>query len=163
MRRDRRFPPIWRVLLAFLAAPFVVAAGFGWMYPFDGQSPSNAAVAFKSAAIYLYAVLYPLMFFVGLPSYLTLRHFVKATPSYSASIGVISTLIPWVAIEMLFGPFKDEANGVAVHSSGARTAAGWLDFLVLGGWIVALGALAGLVFWVVAIAGHKSPEALVSG
>ena len=162
MIKERRFPPIWRVLLGFVIAPAIIAAGLGWFQPMYSPDVPLVQRVWSSTVLYLVFGGYPAAFFVGLPAYFILRYHLKANILNCVIAGAGVSALPWAVLSLLLpGPDSAYSNGHVTHVNGARTFDGWMDLIAMLSSMAVLGALAGLLFWVVAAAGYKSRKATI--
>ncbi len=131
------FPPLWRVALAFLLAPF---AGF-WAYTLVGGLAEGRSAAsylppspFDPVLIFAYA---PALLF-GLPVYLVLRGRVSPSWLNCALTGSAVAALGLLITVLVFGsPFT---WGLAIA------------FVV----VAVAGAVGGLLFWIIAAANLRS-------
>ncbi|WP_375290983.1 hypothetical protein [Qipengyuania sp.] len=94
---------------------------------------------------------YPFGLLLGVPSYVFLRDRVKPTWLNCTFVGALVAATPWLLFALL-PPSADQASigGRATVVNGATTAYGYLIALQFAGIIALSGALAGLLFWVIA-------------
>lgn len=152
-------PPLWRVLLAFVVAPTLVALVLAVVSSIYDGGPYLWERLWRSAILFsVFAVAQGLV--VGVPLYLLLRNRLNATPFNCALAGAVVAALPWLVINLLTpGPEYAYGGGHITDQNGHRTLAGWLDIAMSLGWLALMGLCAGLVFWLVAAAGLKRQQA----
>lgn len=153
---DRKYPPIWRVALAFLLAPGAAALLMAIAMPMYAGLPSWSERVWRTAQTLSVFGAYPIAVVFGLPAYFMLRRHFAARPFACAAVGFVISALPW-ALLVLAGSNASEAssNGRATVTNGHTTAYGWLQNAEFVLTIGIFGALGGLVFWAVAAAGHQ--------
>ena len=142
----------WRVVAAFVFAPFFAALAFAFYEPaYDGLASYSERVL-RSAIIYaVVGALLPTVV-LGIPAFLVLRKFLQATALNCVIAGAVIAAIPWAILGLR--PSADSASigGRATVINGEYTAYGWQEFgqflMIIG----AAGALGGLFFWLIAAA-----------
>ena len=150
--RKRADPPIWRVVAAFLIAPG--AAAF-LMPAFDGINAPIERI-WRSAVVFGLFGAYPTTLIIGLPAFFLLRqHFAPKLINCSLTGAVVAAL-PWFILSVLSQPDSASIDGRATVTNGSLTAYGWLTNLTFIGQIALLGAVGGLLFWLIAAAGSRA-------
>ena len=145
------FPPFWRVALGFLVAPGVAALAFASVSPFYEGLPSMTDRIVRSAEAVSFVV-YPMAAIFGVPTYLCLRGRLQPSIGNCVFAGSLVAALPWLlALTLVTGDEESVGNVVMVHNH-VRTLAGWMEVLKMVGGIAALGAIAGLTFWLLAAA-----------
>ena len=159
-RPERRFPPAWRVALAFVLAPGAAALLMAIAMPAYDGLPDWSERVWRTAEIYGVLEAYPTAIVFGGPAYFMLRRHFAARPSVCALVGFVIAALPW-ALLVLGGSSASEAsvNGRATVINGHTTAYGWLQNVEFVLTIGLFGAIGGLVFWAVAAAAHRSKSA----
>jgi len=153
---DRKYPAVWRVLLAFLLAPGAAALLMAISMPGYAGIPSWSERVWRSAELYAALGAYPITLVFGVPAYFMLRRHLSARPLPCALVGAVVAVFPWMLI-ILIGPGASEASidGRATVLNGHTTAYGWLqnaEFVLM---MAFFGAVGGLIFWAVAAAGDR--------
>jgi hypothetical protein len=154
---DRKYPPIWRVALAFLVAPGLAALLIAIALPAYEGIPNWFERVWRTAEIFSVFGAYPTAVVFGVPAYFMLRRHLSARPFACAVVGSVVAALPW-ALLVIAGSGASEAsvNGRATVLNGQTTAYGWLqnaEFLLTIG---LFGAIGGTVFWAIAAAGHRA-------
>jgi hypothetical protein len=150
-RPTREYPPAWRIVLAFIIAPAFAAVLMAAFLPaYDGLPPAQRF--WNSAWLYAIVGAYPPTLMLGVPAYFALRSHAEARLRNCVLVGVTLPLLSWGLLSVLPpGPGYEQLGSEYVVIDGHRTLYGWelvgRDLLLLG----ALGAAAGLVFWLVAV------------
>lgn len=135
-RRDRAWPPLGRVVLAFVAAPAVpillMVVGLGAIGLFVGAArPTMLAIA-ALAGIYGVLVGYGLTLLVAVPLYLVLRVRGRLTREIAGASGALIGALPPVVLVLL--SYGKPEGAARLDLSGVVAFAGF-------------GLLAGLTFW----------------
>ena len=148
-------PPRWRVLLAFAMVPGLAAIALATVEPFYAGLDSYFERVWRTALIFAIFA-YPLGLVFGLPTYVFLRDRVTPTWLNCSLAGAFVAAAPWTIIVFL-SPSADQASigGRATVVNGTTTAYGHLVALQFVGTIALCGALAGLLFWLIAAARRK--------
>jgi hypothetical protein len=153
---DRHYPPIWRVALAFIVAPGAAALLMAVAMPAYAGLPSWSERVWRSAQTFSALGAYPTAIVFGLPAYFMLRRHLSARLVGCVLVGSVIAALPWALLVMIgSGASEASINGRATVLNGHTTAYGWLknaEFILTIG---LFGAFGGLVFWVVAAAGHR--------
>ena len=157
---ERKYPPAWRVALGFVLAPAAAALLMAIVMPAYAGLTDWFERVWRTALVLSVLGAYPTAVVFGLPAYLMLRRHLSAGPLACALAGSAVAALPW-ALLALVGPNPSEAsiNGRATVLDGRTTAYGWLQNAEFVLTIGLFGAIGGLVFWVVAAAGHCSEAA----
>jgi hypothetical protein len=145
-------PSRWRVVAAFLIAPFVAASIFGVAAPAYAGLPDLLDRIVKSTIAYLLFGAYPTAFLLGVPAFLFLRRRLRPTAVNCALVGSMIASLPWLALGLLSPVNYSYDDGHVTTLNGQKTPWGWIDLATLVGQMAALGLLGGLVFWLVAAA-----------
>ena len=155
----RSYPPRWRLALAFLIAPGCAGLLLAIVMPLYAGLPEVGQRIWKTAYVYVLFGAFPLAFVFGLPAYFMLRQHVTPTVINCALTGAAVAGLPW-AIVVLLPSAASEASvaGRATVVDGVSTWWGWWLGIEFAGQIAIFGAIAGLIFWVVAVAGHQSDQ-----
>jgi hypothetical protein len=153
---EQNYPPIWRVALAFLLAPGAAALLMALAMPAYAGLPSWSERVWRTAQTTSVLGAYPTAVVFGLPAYLTLRRHFAVRPFACVFVGSVIAALPW-ALVVLAGTnaWQASIDGRATVINGHTTGYGWLlnaEFVLTIG---VFGAVGGLVFWVVAAAGHR--------
>ncbi|MET0588740.1 MAG: hypothetical protein ABWZ75_09475 [Novosphingobium sp.] len=154
---DNRFPPRWRVILAFAIVPGVAALLMAGVNPgYDGLQDSFERV-WRPAILFALFGAYPIALIVGIPAYLFLRERFKGTWLNCAIAGAAIAGLPWLFLTMIL-PSPDQASigGKATVVDGSMTAYGWQLQLQFTGTIAIYGIAAGILFWAIATVGTKT-------
>jgi hypothetical protein len=154
-------PPLWRVLAAFVGAPFAAALLLAWVQPAYDGLPSVVDRIFRTFLLYLIIGAFQPTVLVGLPTYLVLRRQLWPTPLNCALAGAAVASLPWLLLAFILPGAEYSVDGGHITvEHGYKTVWGWLELGTASGWLALLGAFAGLVFWVIAAAGWKgAPKA----
>jgi len=153
MTVPRPIPPLWRVTLAFIAAPSLAAFAIACLWTGYGGLPDWWERIYRSTFLYLLFGL-PQALLFGVPAYLLLRNRVRATLLNCSLAGATIASLPWLALNLLVrGPDYAFSGGHITDQNGHKTLAGWLDLATGIGWLALAGLFGGLVFWLVAVAG----------
>jgi len=150
--------PIFRVLAAFVIAPAVAALLLASLEPLYAGLPSLMDRVFRTFLLYLLIGGYPSAWMLGIPAYILFRHRLRPTPVNCASVGAAVATLPWLVLGLLSVPDYSYDGGRITVEHGHRTLPGWLDFGTSLGGLAAIGAFAGITFWIVAAAGIKLPK-----
>lgn len=157
MTPERPMPPTWRVVLAFLLAPLAPALLFALQTLFDGL-PNGSYL--KTTTMFAMFGGYPAAILFGLPLFFVLRDRVRPRFWIMTLAGGAVAAAPWLLL-MLFAPQPDQAQ-IGSHITvldGRMTWWGWIESAAMIGQVFGLGAMGGVVFWLVAIAfGRGKPS-----
>lgn len=145
-------PRAWRVIAAFLIAPAVAAFVLAWTSPLFGGVTDKAERLVSSFRLYALGGAYPTTLLFGLPAYLLLRGRVRPTVLSCAIAGAAVAAAPWLLLTVLGAPEQASLNGYVTAVDGRRTAWGWLMEARFIAEIGSMGAIGGVVFWIVAAA-----------
>lgn len=150
------YPPTWRALLALAIVPGFAAFLMATVEPSYAGLDSQYERIWRTGVIFSLFGAYPPAVVFGLPAYFILRSKVAGTWLNCAITGAAVAGLPWLLLT-LFGPAADQASigDRATVIDGTRTAYGWIVELQFIGLIAPYGAVAGLLFWVIAAAGSK--------
>ena len=159
-RPQRKYPPAWRVVLAFALAPGIAALLMATLMPAYEGLADPAERILRTAQIYSLFGAYPTAAFVGIPAFLMMRRHFAATAINCMMAGAFVAALPWILL-VLLPPSATSASigGRATVVHGKRTMWGWLSGAEVALQIAAFGAVAGLIFWAVAAAGRHAGEA----
>lgn len=155
MNDDHVVPPVWRVVLAFAMTPLIAAAVLAVVQPLYAGLPSLADRISRTTFVYAFFGGYPATVFLGIPAFLFLRNRVHLSALNCAATGALVAAIPWLALGLFSNPDYAYGNGHVTHENGAKTFWGWVDLATFTGQIAALGALAGVAFWLISASGLK--------
>ena len=151
---ERTAPNPLRLIAAFVFVPGLAAFVLATVQPGYAGLPYFEAVL-RSALLFAIFGAYPSTLIFGVPIYLVLRKNLRATISNCAAAGAFVAALPWFLLGVLASPDQASTNGRATVVDGRMTAYGWLELgqflLILG----AVGAVAGALFWLIAVAGDR--------
>jgi hypothetical protein len=101
---------------------------------------------------------YPTTLVFGGPAFLVLQGRIAANWINCVAAGAVVAALPWFLLSLL-GPAADEASigGQATVINGVRTGYGWLVEFQFIGEVALFGAVAGLLFWLIATGGRNLP------
>ena len=152
-RPERTYPPAWRIIAAFLIVPGAAALLMAILMPaFDGISEPLERV-WRTAVLFALFGAYPTTLILGVPAFFMLRrHFDPKLISCSLTGAVVAAL-PWFSLTALSHSGSAGIGGRATVIDGSLTPYGWLTNLIFVGQIAAIGAVGGLLFWLIAAAG----------
>ncbi|HYD45892.1 MAG TPA: hypothetical protein VEA79_11575 [Phenylobacterium sp.] len=102
---------------------------------------------------------YPATLLLGLPAYLILRSRLRPSAWICALAGAVVAATPFLSLSLLSTPDFAYAGGHVTVMNGQITFWGYVQRARFIGLIGLFGALAGLVFWLIAAAGFKHPSA----
>jgi hypothetical protein len=147
-------PPVWRVAAAFAIAPLAASLVYALMAPAYAGLPRFSDRVIRTAMVYLFGA-YPQSLLLGVPALLALRKRLRPTPVTCGLVGAIIASAPWLILGMLTTAdySYDDGHVTAVH--GQKTFWGWVDLADFTGQLATLGALGGVVFWMIAAAGRR--------
>ena len=151
-------PPLWWVALAFIVAPLVVAVAFAFSAQAGTEPEAWLQRAINTLLLILMFGAYPPTLLVGVPVYVFLRRRVRPTAFNCALAGLFVAGLPTLVLALIPSPAGSYSYGQNMQAfivNGQRTALGWLSELEHFGVMCALGAVTGLVFWLVAVAGTR--------
>ncbi|WP_165899621.1 hypothetical protein [Sphingomonas sp. PP-CE-1G-424] len=155
VRPERSYPPIWRIIAAFLIVPGVAALVMAIMMPaYDGISDPLERI-WRSALVFAVVGAYPATVILGLPAFLILRRRFEATLLNCSLTGAVAAALPWLILSSLITPDSASTGGRATVLHGSLTPYGWLTNLTFIGQIALFGAGGGMLFWLFAAAGWK--------
>ena len=152
-----------RIVAAFIITPLLAAFVLACIQPLYAGLTSLPDRIFRTTMIYSFFGAYPAALVFGLPAFMFLRRRVKASILNCAFAGAIVASLPWLLLGLISNPEYAYSNGHVTHQNGAKTWAGWVDLFGFVGAIATLGAAAGMVFWIIAVAdanGRKRVSAL---
>jgi hypothetical protein len=147
---------MWRVALAFIAAPGVAALFMAMAFPAYEGLPTFLERVWRTAQVYGVMGAYPAAIVLGLPAYFIVRRHVSAKPIGCMAVGFVVAALPWALLVVIGAGGSASIDGQRTVIDGHTTAYGWLknaEFILTIG---LFGAVGGLVFWAVAAAGYKS-------
>lgn len=156
-----RYPPAWRIVLAFLAAPAagsaVLAARYDTLETFD---------RFVASFRFFLPFAYVLTVLLALPAFLILIKRLRPTLRNCVAAGAIVAASPIVLLTLpvLLGSGRGSATlgGRQMWTNGIPTLYGlWVTLLEWSVFAIA-GAIGGAVFWLVAAGGHRFSRMAVS-
>jgi hypothetical protein len=149
---ERTYPPAWRVALAFLIAPafgaLLMAVFAAAAVSFETLWPTTLLIAAIGA--------YPPAILFGIPAYFVLRRHWGANPIGCGLVGAAIAALPWLPFVLFPSTQSASVDGEATVIDGRYTAYGWLEIVEVLSLLAGLGLAAGIVFWVIAAAGHRS-------
>ena len=140
----------WRRLLAaFALAPLVPAVLISTPSLFDERSFSSFM-----RLVTLYALFggYPVALLFGLPALLFLKRWLRPRLIWTVLAGALVATAPWCLL--LLSPGQNDFSSVGGQitvQDGQQTLFGWIEVSKMLGLIFALGALGGMVFWLVGL------------
>ena len=151
-------PPAWRIVLAFVGVPVFAAALVAGVASIGNPFPGTALTIFVYGFLF---VACPLTVVVGFPVFLILWKRVRPTLLACGVAGVAVVDVPFLVMTLVAAAEMKEASEdpVILIVQGQLTAGWWLGWwlqnaLSLGGF-AAVGFAAGVVFWLIAVAGLK--------
>ena len=146
-------PPIWRIAVAFLAAPVAAAIAMAWFDALHGELREPAGRVLSTAIAYAMMGAYPPTLMLGVPAFFALRRRLWPTPLNCMLVGAAVAALPWVLIELLLpGGDNAEVNGRATRIDERTTLWGWFVVGRFVATVAGAGAVGGAVFWLVAAA-----------
>ncbi|RFB81072.1 hypothetical protein DYH55_06335 [Methylovirgula sp. 4M-Z18] len=108
----------------------------------------------------LYAAIggYPPAIILGVPIFLCLMGRVRASALNCAAAGAVVAGIPWLILILGLGAntIESSTGDYVTVEHGVRTFWGWIELFEVSGAIASAGALAGVVFWIIAAAGGRT-------
>jgi hypothetical protein len=150
-------PPLWRLVLGFLAGPATACLLFASLSPLYEGLPLGERIA--RTALTAAFVVYPITLLIGVPTYLALKARVRPSAMNCVLAGAGVAALPWLAFSFLATPDEASTDGVVTAHHHLLTVAGWLELLPFVGGIALLGAVAGVVFWCAVSLGRKATSA----
>jgi hypothetical protein len=163
MGEMRPQPRVWRLILGFVAAPWPLAALYAWWAAAVAVNGATTSVAAYFAATCLVAYV-PIML-MGLPLHFSLRHRLRPRLVWMALCGAGIALFGGLVLILLilFGPHLNlgtVAVRVDLPPGGGPSGSGSQLFAVVAalfaiGFFSGLGALGGLVFWLLVVWGDR--------
>jgi hypothetical protein len=87
-----------------------------------------------------------------------MRDRVKATAFACAATGAVVASLPWFVLGIIVTPDEASTNGHITVHNGWKTWWGWVEFGTFVGQIAAIGAAAGVLFWLIAAARAGAPN-----
>lgn len=152
-REDRLSAPHWRIIAAFVFAPLIAAFAFCVVFPaYAGLSDYWTRVFRTLPLVAVFGAYLPTLLF-GIPAYLIAVRHLRPSALSCVVVGAVVASIPWTLLGLTARPDAAYTNGRATVVDGTMTAYGWLEFGQTILTISLFGALGGLAFWVLAIAG----------
>lgn len=146
-------PPVWRVVLAFIIAPMVIAAVLaGWAQAGSGWDWWLERTV-NTTLLFLMFGAYPPTLIVGAPAYMFLRRRVRPTLFNCILAGLLVAGIPALILALLPASGTYIEDGQTVVGNGVKTAWGWREDAEHVGLMCVLGVVTGLIFWTIAVAG----------
>ncbi len=150
---DRTLPPRWRVIAGFIVAPAAVAIVLAAVAPLYAGLDSYGERVWRTAPAYgLFGGYTPALVF-GVPAYMLLAQRVTPTPLRCALVGAVVAALPWSFLSIGSMPDQASIDDRATVVDGVQTIYGWLEAGKFVGGIALVGALTGLLFWLIAAAG----------
>jgi hypothetical protein len=146
-------PPFRRLALAFIVAPGAAALVMAILQPLYAGLPDFWDRVFRTALINAVVGGYPAALILGVPAYLLLRKRLRPTILNCAAVGAVIAALPWLLLGLFFSPEYAYSNGHVTHQNSHITLWGLFDLSVLTGWIGLLGAGAGVLLWLITVAG----------
>lgn len=145
-------PAAWRVAVAFVAAPLVVAVGLAWAEPPYG-GPDRMRRVVEAGIAYALVGAYPPALLLGVPAFLALRRRLRPTALNCMLVGAAVAALPWLLLGPLL-PGSDDATimGRATRIDGRTTPWGWFLLARFVAMTAGAGAVGGAVFWLTAAA-----------
>lgn len=152
MRLTTSSPVWWRVVAAFVLTPLIAAFALACFQPLYAGLPSLSDRIVRTTFAYVVFGGYPAAFLLGVPAFLVLRKRLRPSASNCAATGAVVASLPWFLLGLTSNPNYAYSNGHITHQNGSKTWWGWVDLFSFVGEIAAIGALAGAVFWALAVA-----------
>ena len=157
---ERTFPPIWRVLAAFIIVPGVAALFMAMVMPAYAGLTDPVERVWRSAWAFGLFGAYPATIVLGLPAcFMFRRHFSPSLINCSLA-GAFVAAIPWAVIVLLSSADQADIDGRPTVINGSKTAFGWLMDAQFLGQIALFGVLGGALFWAIAAAGSGAGKVL---
>ena len=164
MGEIRPQPRVWRLILGFVGAPWPVAALYAWFATAVAAKGSTTSVATYFAATCLAA--YVPIILIALPLHFGVRHRLRPRLAWMALCGAVIALVGGLVLllPILFGGHLS-LGAVAVRvdlpaGSGPSGSESQLAALLSGvfaiGLLGGLGALSGLMFWLLVVWGDRN-------
>lgn len=153
--KDHLIPNAFRLVAAFVAAPTVAASALAVVQPGYFGLPYIEAV-YRTAVSYALFGAYPLTIIFAVPAYFILRKRVRAKIVNCALTGAIIAALPWFFIGAFGRTGNAWTNDRPTLIDGQLTAYGWAELALIMLLIGAAGAIAGAVFWLVAVGGKQT-------
>jgi hypothetical protein len=154
MSRSTVSPPIWRVVIAFVIAPAFASLLYAAIFPlYQGLSSPDRIYR---TAILVAVIVYVFTLLFVVPAFLLLRERVKATVVNCAITGALISALPWLVLLVLSTPGSAVDGAHVTVEHGVRTLWGWAELSKFLGMAALFGAVGGLVFWLVAVAGLRA-------
>lgn len=145
-------PPPRRLLLAFATVPGIGAIVLATVQPLYAGLDSYMERIWRTALMFAIFA-YPSGLIFGLPAYGFLRNRVRPTWLNCTLAGAIVAAAPWLIFAFLPSAANQASiGGRATVVDGATTAYGYLVALQFVGIIALCGAVAGFMFWLIAVA-----------
>lgn len=147
------------MVLAFLVAPGAAALLMAIFEPAYAGLPDPMERVLRTARILGLLGAYPTTIFIGIPGYLMLRRHLAPTALNCSLGGAAIAALPWTLLILLPSGVSDASiGGRATVIDGHNTLYGWVTDVEFVLEIAAFGAAGGLVFWLIAAAGHLTPK-----
>jgi hypothetical protein len=140
--------------LGFITAPALAALLFSIASPLYAGLPKLTERVARTTVAVLFVV-YPIALILGVPAYCILRPRMRVTAVNCALMGAGIAALPWLFLSTVVTPDEATTGDVMTVYNHMRTLAGWMEVLQLVGGIACLGAIAGVVFWVLVAAGLR--------
>lgn len=147
-------PPAWRVAAAFLVAPGLAAVVLACMTPLYNGLPLPERIL-RSAVTFAIFGAYPATLLFGLPAYFLLRSRLRPRAWICAFIGAVVAAAPFSLLSLLSTPDYAYSGGQVTVMDGRITFWGYVQRGRFVGMIGLFGALAGFLFWLIAVAGAR--------
>lgn len=158
VRRERTYPPTWRIVAAFMIVPGAAALLMAILMPaYDGITDRFERI-WRSALAFAIFGAYPMTVILGLPAFFILRRHFDAKLVNCSLTGAAVAARPWLVLSTLSLPDSASIGGRATVIDGSLTAYGWLTNLTFIGQIALLGAAGGALFWLIAAAGSRTAK-----
>jgi len=144
-------PPLWRIVLAFFAAPTISAAGLAYIAPLYAGLPDWSVRVWQTFVFYWFIGSLPLTIVFGIPLYLILQMRVRLSIWSCSAAGAAVLVLPWSMITLLTmtAMEEEEYGGRILVIQGHRTIAGWLYLFQSLCEVSLIGLIAGAIFWVI--------------
>jgi hypothetical protein len=149
-------PPTWRIVLAFLIAPFAAALAMALYQPLYNGLPNMVERIYQTTYTLCGFYAYPTTVILGIPAFGVLRHKVGASLFNCVVAGACIASLPWLALTLIPTGGSGFANGHELSVNGHNTLWGWIEEAKIVFAIAVAGSLAGAIFWLIAVAGAKN-------
>jgi hypothetical protein len=154
-------PPLWRVIPAFLIAPFSSSLLLACWEPLYQGLPMTERITSTTETYYIFYAL-PVALILGIPVFSFLRHRVQANWLNGGIAGGGIAVMPLIIfiLPCMMCPGTNSYAQVGHHVveiNGHTTLWGWWNGLCSAAQIWAIGFAGGLTFWLVAAAKWSCP------